>query len=73
MKADEVYIYKTTVRTKKAVGKLKGQLTSLLINCKWNFDLKDCDKILRVESRVNLSDSIIQLIKNNNYHCEELF
>ncbi len=39
---------------------------------KWNVDLKDADKILRIET-VNLQPAKIKgLVKRAGYNCEEL-
>lgn len=69
----QVHIFKTSVKTKKAVQSLSKQLNILLAECRWNFDLEDCDKILRVESSKNLSDVIIKVLGDNYFECEEIF
>lgn len=69
----QVYIFKTSVKTKKAVQSLNKQLNTLLTDCRWNFDLEDCDKILRVESSKNLSDVIIKVLGDNYFEREEIF
>lgn len=69
----EVYIFKTDVKSKKAVKKLSNDLDSLTINSgKWNFDLEDCDKILRLESNENISKQIIALLNCNAHKCDKL-
>jgi len=52
--------------------KLKLPLDKMLSNAKWNFDLKDCDKILRIDSDENIVLKIIDLLNFHNYSCEEL-
>ncbi len=52
--------------------KLKPHIDKILPNAKWNFDLEDIDKILRIESRENIVLSIIDLLQIHNYSCEEL-
>jgi hypothetical protein len=44
----------------------------MLPNAKWNFDLTDCDKILRIDSEENVVLKIIELLNLHNYSCEEL-
>jgi hypothetical protein len=39
---------------------------------KINFDLDDCDKILRVEGKNVLPGKIIGLLKANGYQCQAL-
>ncbi|MCR9226828.1 MAG: hypothetical protein NXH90_05375 [Flavobacteriaceae bacterium] len=38
----------------------------------WNFDLEDCDNILRVETKNLKAPMISLLLQNNGFHCEEL-
>ncbi|MGG9963123.1 hypothetical protein [Ferruginibacter sp. SUN106] len=44
----------------------------MLPNAKWNFDLEDIDKILRIDSEENIVLKITSLLTQHNYHCEEL-
>ncbi len=70
----EVYIFKTDVKSKKAVKKLSDSLDCLTHNLgRWNFDLEDCDKILRIESEYNISKQTIALLNSCGHHCDELF
>lgn len=52
------------------------QLTYLLLDnfpeSKINFDLHDCDKILRVEGGVVLVSKVIAVIKENGFTCTVL-
>lgn len=68
-----VSVYKTNVDTKNKLTKAKPVLNRILLNSKWNFDLEDCDKILRVESEENLSGLLIAELCKIGIHCEELF
>ncbi|WP_299431096.1 hypothetical protein [uncultured Maribacter sp.] len=38
----------------------------------WNFDLEDCDNILRIESEYYIQETVIKLLENNNFSCKEL-
>jgi hypothetical protein len=67
-----IYIFKTTVKTKNQVKKLKPYINKILQNKKWNFDIGDCDKILRIDSEENIILPIINLLKIHNFYCEEL-
>ena len=68
----EVLVYKTNVTSKASVNKLKPFLDGLLTGSNWNFDLEDCDYILRVESEDRISQKIISLLKGKGFFCEEL-
>jgi hypothetical protein len=67
-----IYVFKTSVKTKAQVRKLKPFIDNLVPNAKWNFDLGDCDKILRIDNEKDTVPTIIDLLKIHNYHCEEL-
>ena len=67
-----IFVFKTSVKTKMQANKLKLPIDTVLPNAKWNFDLKDCDKILRIDSEENIVLKIIDLLKIHNYSCEEL-
>jgi hypothetical protein len=67
-----IYVFKTTVRTKKQILKLKPHIDKLLPNSIWNFDLEDCDNILRIDTNENIATTIINLLKIHTFDCEEL-
>jgi hypothetical protein len=67
-----IYIFKTSVKTKTQVRKLKPHINRALQNGKWNFDLEDCDKILRIDNEEDVALKIIGLLKIHKFHCEEL-
>jgi len=67
-----IYIFKTSVKTKNQVQKLKPHINTMLAGEKWNFDLEDCDKILRIDSDENIVTRITALLHTHKFHCEEL-
>lgn len=67
-----VYIFKTSVKTKKALKELAPKFDKFIPNSKWNFDLDDCDKILRVDSKEATSQQIIEFLKLQQVDCSEL-
>ena len=67
-----IYVFKTSVRTKIQAKSIKPHIDKILPNAKWNFDLEDCDKILRIDSEENIALPIKNLLKNHNFYCEEL-
>ena len=48
--AKMIFVFKTSVKTTMQIKKLKPHIDKILPTAKWNFDLEDCDKILRVDS-----------------------
>ncbi|MGI8584216.1 MAG: hypothetical protein ACR2KX_18645 [Chitinophagaceae bacterium] len=68
----EVLVFKTNIRYKKHVTAIQPHIATQPGIIKWNIDLKDADKILRVET-VNLHPAKIEgLVKKAGYLCEEL-
>ena len=67
-----IFVFKTSVKTKMQVRKLKPHIDKILPNEKWNFDLEDSDKILRIESEENIGLVIRDLLNIHNHNCEEL-
>lgn len=67
-----MYVFKTSVKTKKAIRQLRPGLNALLVQSKWNFDLEDCDNILRIDTQNEVAATIIKLLQNYGFDCEEL-
>ena len=54
------------------IKKLKAHIDKILPKGKWNFDLEDIDKILRIDSEENIVLIVIDLLSIHSYSCEEL-
>lgn len=67
-----IYVFKTSVKTKKQLKKLKPHIDQRLPKAAWNVDLEDVDKILRIDSEENIVLNIIELLTLHHYICEEL-
>jgi hypothetical protein len=60
-----VDVFKTNIADLERAKWLIHEIETKLPNCKANFDLDDCDRILRVEFKGKLqSDRVIDLLKN---------
>jgi len=64
-----VYVFKTTVDSKSKLESATEILDKILPQAKWNFDLEDCDNILRIESEAEISELLLQ---NDIFDCIEL-
>jgi len=71
-KTNTVYVFKTSIHSKKQLKFLKPHLDRILPDKKWNVDLDDCDKILRIESLQPLTAKVIHELKRHDVFCEEL-
>ena len=67
-----VEIFKTDVIKKTKAKNILSMLQKEFPHLKINFDLGDCDKILRVEGKIISVDGIISLMKKQKYLCELL-
>lgn len=67
-----IYVFKTSVKLKMQAKMLKPYIDNLLPYANWNFDLDDCDNILRIDSDIDVVLPIITLLQNHHFNCEEL-
>ncbi|UCS92143.1 hypothetical protein KZP23_15680 [Echinicola marina] len=69
-----VLVFKTSITKNKEVAIVQATLNRLVAqNGRWNFDLEDCDHILRVESPMVQADTVLKAIQYHGFYCEELF
>jgi hypothetical protein len=66
-----VLVFKTSVDDPLLVKALKPSLDNLAGEGKWNFDLSDCDKILRIASATVKPESTIELMSRLGIACAE--
>src|SRR5690606_5260149 len=68
-----VLVFKTSVSANEEVKQLRPLLNKLIRqNGNWNFDLEDCDNILRVETQLLKAENISTTLHNQGFYCEEL-
>ena len=68
----EVLIFKTNVSNKRKVSEVSTLLTSVPSIKQWNFDLEDCDKVLRIESTGLNTRYVESLLQNAGFDCREM-
>ena len=66
-----VYVFKTSVNNKD-VNRACAILQRIIPDKTWNFDLDDCDNILRVESDKNIIRLVCFHLESEGFSCEEL-
>jgi hypothetical protein len=67
-----IEVFKTNVQEVENTQEIIRKLLEHFPNYRINFDLEDCDKILRIEgSRIN-AKLVLELVSNNGYFCEAL-
>jgi hypothetical protein len=67
-----VEVFKTNVRQRRQAKMLLGLMERQFPMLKINFDLEDCDKVLRVEGENICQKTITTLVAENGYQCEIL-
>lgn len=67
-----ILVFRTSVRYKYQVRQLSFALDTLVQNGSWNFDLDDCDNILRVVTDDLNGGDVISLMKQLGHNCEDL-
>ncbi|WP_374173127.1 hypothetical protein [Flavobacterium tructae] len=67
-----IEVYKTNVQEVEQSLLIVGRLLEHFPDSRINFDLEDCDKILRVHAPSISNQRIIELLDSYGYHCEVL-
>lgn len=67
-----VEVFKTDVQTIDQSVKLIRKLRQHIPGIEINFDLEDCDRVLRIEGEYVPVPRVIKLMNNNGYFCELL-
>jgi len=67
-----VEVFKTNVQHRELAEQLVSILRSRLAVSRINFDLEDCDKILRVEGDQVCVETIIEILSSRGLACEVL-
>jgi len=67
-----IEVFKTDVHEIPQSILIVGKLLEHFPNSIINFDLEDCDKILRIHAAAISKHKIIEILNSYGYHCEEL-
>lgn len=68
-----VEVFKTSVTDERAANELLNTLQCLLPLASINFDLQDCDRILRIEIKADTIQELVKThLKEKNVVCEAL-
>lgn len=69
----KVFVFKTSVAKRNEVLRLRPLLNRLTEkNGRWNFDLEDCDNILRVETQRLQPAKVCATLQMHGFSCVEL-
>ncbi|HTE24505.1 copper chaperone [Flavitalea sp.] len=68
----DILVFKTNLRYKKNISEAESHIEKIPGVRRWNVDLKDRDKVLRIESS-NLAPQVVEeALTNIGYYCKEL-
>ncbi len=68
----EILVFVTNVADVKAVRRVQPLLTAIPAIEDWNFDLEDCDHILRIVSNDLPASHVESLLQTAGFDCHEL-
>lgn len=68
----KVLVFKTNLRFKKQINAVTPHINNLQGIARWNVDLDDIDKVLRIESTDLSPRSVEATLQQAGYFCEEL-
>jgi hypothetical protein len=68
----DILVFVTNVPDKMAVSKVKPLLTAIPAIADWNFDLDDCDHILRIVANDLNPRKVENLLQTAGFDCCEL-
>ena len=67
-----IEVFKTNVENTGDASDIVQMLLQHFPASRINFDLQDCDKILRVEGKDFSTDKVLMLLKENGFYCSIL-
>ncbi|MFA5328555.1 MAG: hypothetical protein WC384_12255 [Prolixibacteraceae bacterium] len=72
MQGISVEIFRTNIRNKKMAGRVLSELSRRFPDCEINFDLEDCDNILRVAGSDFNIPELVETVTDLGFFCEIL-
>lgn len=67
-----IEIYKTDIRTKEEAGFITALLQFVISDCIMNFDLEDCNHILRIETNRDIKEMVYRVFNKQGFYCQQL-
>ena len=67
-----IEIYKTDIRTKEEASFITALLQFVISDCIMNFDLEDCDHILRIETNRDIKEMVYRVFNKQGFYCQQL-
>ena len=67
-----IEVFKTNVQEVSQANKMVALLLEHFPGSRINFDMHDCDKVLRVEGNDFIPVKVMALVNENGFHCTPL-
>ncbi len=67
-----ILVFRTNIKYKRHISHLSPHLDTMTGIKKWNVDLKDKDRILRIEAQGVIPLTIERVLEQAGYFCKEL-
>lgn len=67
-----IEVFKTDIKNKAKANTIIKALKLRFPASDFNFDLNDCDKILRIDSNQNITSIVVEVLNNQGFICEVL-
>lgn len=67
-----IEIYKTDISTKEEASFITALLQFVISDCIMNFDLEDCDHILRIETNRDIKEMVYRVFNKQGFYCQQL-
>jgi hypothetical protein len=68
----EVLVFKTNLNSPADVNRVAVELKAAAHVLRWNVDLEDVDRVLRIETSAPEPHEIVNVLAAAGYECEEL-
>lgn len=68
----DIEVYKTDVKTKKEAKYIVALLQFVISDCIMNFDIEDCNHILRIETNRDIKEMVYRVFNKNGFYCQKL-
>jgi hypothetical protein len=68
----EILVFKTNIQVREDIQKVGNILMKEKDILAWNVDTGDCDKVLRIEAKNDITRKVEFLVTNAGFHCSEL-
>lgn len=68
-----IFIFRTSVKLKEEISDISNHIDQIDGILEWNFDLEDCDNILRIVANRDVVNEVCKKLNFLNYVCEDIY